>query len=41
MARAIRPAYIPVWLNKPIAALEDDKPIDRIAAGDYRAVARS
>ena len=40
LGRVIRPTYIPVWLNKPIPALNDDKPIDRIAAGDYRAVAR-
>jgi len=40
LARVIRPAYIPVWMNKPISALDDDKPIERIAAGDYRAVAR-
>lgn len=40
LARVIRPTYISVWLNKPIAALDDDKPIERIAAGDYRAVAR-
>jgi hypothetical protein len=40
LALVIRPTYIPVWLNKPIAALDDDKPIDRIAKGDYRAVAR-
>ena len=40
LARVIRPTYIPVWLNKPIPALDEDKPIDRIAAGDYRAVAR-
>lgn len=40
LARVIRPTYIPVWMNKPISALEDDKPIERIAAGDYRAVAR-
>jgi hypothetical protein len=40
LARVIRPTYIPVWLNKPITALDEDKPIDRIAAGDYRAVAR-
>jgi transcriptional regulator with XRE-family HTH domain len=40
LARVIRPTYIPVWLNKPIPALEDDKPIERIAAGDYRSVAR-
>ena len=40
LARVIRPTYISVWLNKPIAVLDDDKPIERIAAGDYRAVAR-
>lgn len=40
LASVIRPAYIPVWLNKPIPALDGDKPIERIAAGDYRAVAR-
>lgn len=40
LARVIRPAYIPVWLNKPIPALDDDKPIERIASGDYRSVAR-
>jgi hypothetical protein len=27
-------------LSKPIPTLDDDKPIDRIAKGDYRAVAR-
>lgn len=40
LARVIRPAYIPVWLNKPMPLLDDDKPIERIAAGDYRSVAR-
>lgn len=40
LARVIRPTYIPVWLNKPIPALDDDKPIERIASGDYRSVAR-
>lgn len=32
--------YIPVWLVKPIEALNDDKPIDVIAGGEYRRVAR-
>jgi hypothetical protein len=32
--------YIPVWLTKPIEALDDDKPLDVIARGDYRRVAR-
>jgi hypothetical protein len=36
LARVIRLTYIPVWLSKPIPALDDDKPIDRIAQGDYR-----
>lgn len=40
LARVIRPTYIPVWLNKPVEMLDDDKPIERIATGDYRAVAR-
>ncbi|MEX2448850.1 MAG: hypothetical protein WD404_08950 [Solirubrobacterales bacterium] len=40
LAKVIRPAYIPVWMNKPISALDGDKPIERIGAGDYRAVAR-
>lgn len=39
LARVIRPTYIPVWLSKPVPALNDDKPIDRIAQGDYRSVA--
>ncbi len=31
--------YIAVWLRKPIAALDDEKPLDLIGRGDYRAVA--
>jgi len=40
LARVICPTYIPVWLSKPVPALDDDKPIDRIAKGDHRSVAR-
>lgn len=40
LARVIRPTYIPVWLNKPVELLDDDKPIERIVCGDYRAVAQ-
>lgn len=40
LARLIRPTYIPVWLSKPVPLLDDEKPIDRIAAGDYRSVAK-
>lgn len=32
--------YIPVWMNKPVPALDDDKPLDLIARGEYRKVAR-
>lgn len=32
--------YIAVWMNKPIPALEDDKPLEVIAAGEYRRLAR-
>ena len=40
LPRVMDPAYIPVWLVKPIEALDDDKPIDVIARGEYRRVAR-
>jgi len=36
----MRVDYIPVWLTKPIEALDDEKPLDLIARGDYRSVAR-
>lgn len=32
--------YVPVWMRKPIPLLEDDKPLDVIAVGDYRRVSR-
>ncbi|MEI6447534.1 MAG: helix-turn-helix domain-containing protein [Actinomycetes bacterium] len=32
--------YIAVWMNKPIPSLEDDKPLEVIAAGEYRRVSR-
>jgi hypothetical protein len=40
LPRVMRPEYIPVWLIKPIEALNDEKPIDVIARGDYRRVAQ-
>ena len=40
LPRVMRADYIPVWLVKPVEALDDDKPIDVIARGDYRQVAR-
>lgn len=29
-----------MWLNRPIVALDDDKPIELIARGEYRRVAK-
>jgi Protein of unknown function (DUF2384) len=40
LARVVDPEYIPVWLTRPVEALGDDKPIDLIRRGQYRAVAR-
>ncbi|HEY8695652.1 MAG TPA: hypothetical protein VIR57_23230 [Chloroflexota bacterium] len=40
LARVIEPDYIPVWLSKPIEALDDQKPLDVIAAGEARRVAQ-
>lgn len=40
LARVIQPDYIPVWLSKPLEALDDQKPLDLIAGGRARRVAR-
>lgn len=40
LPRVMDAEYIPVWLTKPIEALDDEKPIDVIARGEYRRVAR-
>ena len=32
--------YIPIWLRKPVPALDYDKPLDVIGGGEYRRVAR-
>jgi DNA-binding transcriptional regulator YiaG len=40
LARVMQPDFIPIWLTRPIEALDDDKPVDVLARGDYRAVAR-
>jgi uncharacterized protein (DUF2384 family) len=39
LARVMEPSYIAIWLRKPVSALDERKPIDVIAAGDYRRVA--
>ncbi len=40
LARVMEPSYIAMWLRKPVPALDDEKPIDVIARGDYMCVAR-
>ena len=40
MVRVMDASYVPVWLRKPIALLDDDKPLDVIAMGGYRRVSR-
>ena len=39
LARVMEPSYIAVWLRKPVPALEEEKPIDLIARGEYKRVA--
>src|SRR5436309_8506578 len=41
LARVIEQEYIPVWLSKPIEALDDRKPLELIARGQSRRVARA
>lgn len=40
LASVIEPSYIPVWLRRPVPALDDEKPIDLLARGEWRPVAR-
>ena len=40
LARVMDSDYIPVWLSKPIEALDDEKPLDLIAASQARRVAQ-
>jgi len=40
LVRVMQPAYVSIWLRKPIPLLDDDKPLDVIATGDYRRVSR-
>ena len=40
LARVMAPGYIPVWLRKPVIALDDEKPLDVLARGEYRRLSR-
>jgi transcriptional regulator with XRE-family HTH domain len=39
LTRVLDPEYIPIWLNRPTQALDNDKPIELLARGHYRRVA--
>ncbi|HXD68741.1 MAG TPA: helix-turn-helix transcriptional regulator [Gaiellales bacterium] len=40
LVRVMDPSYIPVWLQKPVRALDDEKPIELLARGEWRPVTR-
>ena len=40
LTRVMDADFIPVWLMRPIEALDDEKPVDVVGRGDYRRVAR-
>jgi transcriptional regulator with XRE-family HTH domain len=40
LVQVIEPEYVPVWMRKPVGLLDDEKPLDLIAAGEYRRVSR-
>jgi uncharacterized protein (DUF2384 family) len=40
LAAVLGPERVPVWLNKPVPALDHRKPLDVIAEGGYEQVSR-
>ena len=40
LTRVLREETIALWLQRPVLALGDEKPIELIARGDYRRVAK-
>jgi hypothetical protein len=40
LQRVMDSSYIPVWLRRPIEVLDDRKPLDLLADGEFREVAR-
>jgi hypothetical protein len=40
LARVLRADAIALWLQRPALALDDDKPVELIARGEYRRVAK-
>jgi uncharacterized protein (DUF2384 family) len=40
LERVMKASYVPLWLLKPVPALDDRRPLDLIARGRYRDVSR-
>jgi uncharacterized protein (DUF2384 family) len=40
LVQVMQPEYVPVWMRKPVPLLDDDKPLDVIATGEYRRLSR-
>lgn len=40
LAGTMDPGYVPLWLNKPIPALGDERPLVALGEGRYRDVSR-
>lgn len=40
LEKLMKPAYVPLWLLKPVPALGDRRPLDLISKGRYRDVSR-
>ena len=40
LARVMQADFIPIWLTRPIEALDDEKPVEVLARGDYRRIAK-
>jgi len=40
LSRVMDPPYVPVWLHKPLSALDDRRPLEALSKGQYRQVSR-
>lgn len=40
LQRVMGSSYIPVWLRRPVEALDDREPLDLLASGEFHRVAR-
>jgi len=40
LSGAMDPAYVPLWLNKPLPALGDETPVAALGQGRYKDVSK-